>query len=350
MWPLTGTEDRSERTPNPVRAAIALAIFSAGLGVGYLLKSSIPPKPLDVEIRAGRRGFTNPLLDCEVGSYRPGRELRSFEDELGRRVAQVLERKTAASVALYFRDLDNGPWYGVHENEPFTPASLLKVPTIMACLKQAERDPAFLRRQIRYEGLPEKEGIGDFTAEVPLEKGRTYTVEELIVQVAAYSDNYAVALLDTVVDREILRRLFSYLGLDAELVTNPLKRADISPKEYGDLFRVLYNASYLNQEMSERALTYFTLSSYRDGLVAGAPPGTVVAHKFGVLTETVAGQDVVQLHDCGIVYQPERPYFLCIMTRGSDEAALAGVIQSLSAFVHEQVVRTPEEVTGGELP
>jgi len=332
------------------RVLIASSILFTGIVAGYVLKTVTTPKDQDVEIRAGHRVFTNPLLDCEVATYRTGRELSPFRTDLERRVTGILAAREAEVISLYFRDLDNGPWYGINEDQLFTPGSLLKVPTIIACLKQAELDPAFLRKGIRYEGLPDKEGIGAFPTEVTLQKGRTYTVGELIEHVAAYSDNYAVALLDAVVDRGVLTRIFRDLGFEPQLVAEPLQRALISTNNYGHLFRVLYNASYLNQEMSEKALEYFSRSTYRDGLVAGVPPGTVVSHKFGVFTESVAGRPVVQLHDCGIVYHPRRPYFLCIMTRGGDEASQAAVISSLSRFVYERIDQPDPELVGGGVP
>lgn len=324
------------------RSLLAVLLFAAGVAVGYALRDApraAPPDPdaPDRQIRPGRVGFTNPLLDCEVTSYVRGRELPSFKKELEAHVAGFVARGEAEEVALYFRDLDNGPWSGIREKETFTAASLLKVPLLMACLLQAETDPGFLRSTIRYEGLLEKEGVGGFVAESPLVVGRAYTVEDLIEQVAVYSDNYAAQLLDDRVNRDILGRLYRDLGLDPELVRDPLKPAAISPKAYGQLFRVLYNASYLNRENSEKLLAALSRAAYADGLVAGVPPGTVIAHKFGVNTLLPPGPGQAQLHDCGIVYEPKRPYFLCVMTRGSAEQPLAGVIAETSRFIWERI-------------
>ena len=40
-----------------------------------------------------------------------------------------------------------------------------------------------------------------------------------------------------------------------------------------------------------------------------------------------------QLHDCGIVYLPGRPYFLCVITEGRDADTLAEVIREISRDV-----------------
>jgi hypothetical protein len=41
-----------------------------------------------------------------------------------------------------------------------------------------------------------------------------------------------------------------------------------------------------------------------------------------------------QLHDCGIVYAPGKPYLICIMTRGSDFKRLSPVIAQISKQVY----------------
>jgi hypothetical protein len=60
-----------------------------------------------------------------------------------------------------------------------------------------------------------------------------------------------------------------------------------------------------------------------------------VAHKYG---ERGIYEDTqltgIELHDCGIVYAPGSPYYLCVMTRGKDTSKLAKVIASISAAVY----------------
>jgi hypothetical protein len=47
------------------------------------------------------------------------------------------------------------------------------------------------------------------------------------------------------------------------------------------------------------------------------------------------------MHDCGIVYYPERPYFLCVMTKGYEFKRLAAVIRVMSRAVYREVDRRP---------
>lgn len=321
----------------------ALAVFALACGVaGFALRGlRTPPVDGDFAIHRGRRHLVNPLLDCEISGYRHGRELRPFQDEINALVGKLIEARTADRISVYFRDLDNGPWFGIREDETYTPASLLKVPVVIAALAQAERDPAFLAREVRFYGLPGGPIRGGYVPEDTLAAGRTYTVEDLVHRTAALSDSTAVALLAQQLDPELLGRVFTDLGLPPEyaVLKGP---AAISARIYGQLFRVLYNASYLGPELSDLALTHFAGSTFTQGLVGGVPAGTVVAHKFGILAlpwQKGAGQ----LHDCGIVYHPSRPYFLCVMTEGGDVDRLAAGIREISRAVHDEVSRQASE-------
>jgi beta-lactamase class A len=110
----------------------------------------------------------------------------------------------------------------------------------------------------------------------------------------------------------------------------------VSVHGYSGLFRILYNASYLNRNMSEKALQLLSLQDFPQGIVAGVPKGTVVAAKFG---EKARGVDEKyhQLHEFGIVYHPKHAYILGIMTRGNDFEALSGVIRQISKLVYTEI-------------
>lgn len=321
-------------------AALLVATgFAAGLVAGLALQGGKAPAPLlrlDYEVRGGHRGLINPLLDCEVGHLPPGSELRPFEEKIRRLTDSFVDAGKAARISVYFRDLDNGPWFGVRESETFTPASLMKAVLIMAALAQAEEDPAFLAATMRYDGLPDDNAFGRPESPEPLVRGRRYTAEDLIRRTAVYSDNFAMISLGRMVRKESMRGVLSALGYPEELADRPDHTVALSPRTYGQIFRVLYNATVLSRPMSERALEYFAVSSFPDGLVAGVPPGTTVAHKYGLyLTTNRPGEG--QLHDCGIVYHPGRPYFLCVMSSGSDVRLLTESIRDVSRAVYEEV-------------
>jgi beta-lactamase class A len=66
-----------------------------------------------------------------------------------------------------------------------------------------------------------------------------------------------------------------------------------------------------------------------DGIPAGLPAGTVVAHKTGEITRIH--------HDAAIVYGP-RPYVLVVLVRGVPERRTsAALIASIARAVHDAV-------------
>lgn len=279
--------------------------------------------PADVRYR-----LLNPLFATDPGAEFS--ELRPFNDKLKALVEDRKRAGLASQVSVYFRDLENGPVFGVGIDEKFSPASLLKVPLMMAALKEAEADPALLSRRLRNEH-PEL-ARSDFNGHA-LERGKDYSVDELLRAMIAASDNNAVVMLRTVIADAALNAVFRDFGL----IIPEVRTMDdsMTVREYSAFFRILYNASYLDKAMSQKALEYLIAGDFNRGLVAGVPPGTVVAHKFG--ERSFFDSKTKQLHDCGVVYHPSQHYVLCVMSRGDDFDRLSSVIRDVSALVYKEV-------------
>jgi len=110
----------------------------------------------------------------------------------------------------------------------------------------------------------------------------------------------------------------------------------MSPEIYSRLFRALYNATYLPDIESEQAFELLSQTDFNGGLVQGISASMTVAHKFGEHTEVENGKTIDrELHDCGIVYYPNQPYFLCVMTRGQDFPTLEKIIGNISKSVFD---------------
>ena len=60
-----------------------------------------------------------------------------------------------------------------------------------------------------------------------------------------------------------------------------------------------------------------------------------VAHKFGV--RNLDAETLKQFHDCGIVYYPDHPYLICIMTRAKDLDDGIQFLREVSRRVYEEV-------------
>ncbi|MDD2680881.1 MAG: class A beta-lactamase-related serine hydrolase [Patescibacteria group bacterium] len=277
------------------------------------------------EIHQSGYKYISPLLECANPSSLNKSKL---EEELQDIIHKHREEKNITSASLYLRDLNNGFWLEINEDEQFTPASLLKVPLMIAYLKLAESDPDSLNNK-----LTAIENNKSTTQNIPpahkLEIGQEYTVMDVIKAMIIYSDNAASDTLIANINPNDLQNIYLDLNIRAPKGTDTENYMNI--QEYSSFFRILYNASYLNKEMSEQALKILSLSQYNHGLRATIPANIVIAHKFGERDFA----DAKQLHDCGIIYKKDNPYLLCIMTRGFDFNNMSMPIQELSNLIYK---------------
>ena len=274
--------------------------------------------------------FISPLLDCS-----DQRSLDLNVNTLKGRLEKLIEESRSSNkvnhVSVYFRDLNNGPWLGYNEKEKFSPASLMKVPLLMAYLKLAQTDDGILTKKltaISFDSLADQ----NIEPEIKIEVGKEYEVEDLLERMIIYSDNAAAQTLlsyNKIIENE-LDFIYRDLGFNLLSWSDEGYENYMTVKEYSSFFRILYNSSYLSREMSERALKLLSQTDYTFGLKAGVDEKTVVSHKFG---ERIIF-DTKQLHDCGIVYKQEKPYLLCLMTRGDDLEKMKEVIRDISQLFY----------------
>jgi beta-lactamase class A len=214
---------------------------------------------------------------------------------------------------------------------------------MMAYFKEAETHPAILSQGIRFtSAVQDLIGVIPYDHGTQLRLNKIYVASDLIDRMIISSDNGATYALISRLADGVLDKIFHELRLK-----NPQELGrdyTISSKEYALFYRALYNATYLNRTMSERALALLSKTDFADGLVAGVPHGIVVSHKYGEAVVGAGTRDQsVELHDCGIIYHPTSPYLLCVMTRerGVDlnaafERARA-LVQGISGAVYESV-------------
>jgi beta-lactamase class A len=329
-------------------------VLLMGIGIGgfltYLKLKSNTNNLLKIRaIRSSQNGLINPLVEYEISSSFYDKALKLFREDIQKVVDEKIKNKQADEIAVYFRSLNNGPWFGIKEDDAFFPASLMKVPLMIAYYKWTEEDPNILKKEIKYDDsyfkmLGNFNDFQYFKSENPIEVGKTYTVEELIERMIINSDNNAKNLLILNLDTpERLFKIYTDLGLAS--VPELRGTGDIlSVHEYATFFRVLYNASYLSKDLSQKALKLLTETNFKQGLVGKLPQDIQIAHKFGEHQDD--NDQYKQLHDCGIVYYPSYPYLICFMTRGQSFDDLTKVIQDLSLEVynniHEQIQRDGE--------
>lgn len=311
---------------------LSVSLLIVGLIAGILavetyekmhLSTSAPTTQVRVDMPQYK--YINPLLysDTPRDDAAPYNSLmKVFESD----VSSSTRNGVVTNMSVYYRDLDTGHWTGVNENELYRPSSMLKVVVLMAVLQVAEQDPSFLTKQVYYASTDHSD---QYYKPAQLPSGY-YTIQRLVNAMIIDSDNDALSTLqsDPHVGSEF-NDMYALFRLPQVSTSSP---DFMSPKSYSVLFRSLYNSTLFPWSLSEQILDLLTHTTFTAGLVAGVPAGTTVAHKFGENTGTAPDGTIVEreLHDCGIIYYPHHPYFLCVMTQGADFGALGNAIAAIS--------------------
>jgi len=310
---------------------IALAFLTGG-AIGWLVGSSsgnnVQPASGALRLTDPEHKLISPLL---LGTS--GMEDKDIADKLKIETYDLLNLPNMKNISIYFRDMKTGVWAGINEDTEYNPASLLKVPIMIAWYKKAEDTPGLLATRLVYQKPVDPAA----EAGTILKPGASYSIKELISYMIKQSDNGAKDLLLVNLDDATINSVFSDLGIK-EWGIGASDSVHISPAIYSRFLRILYNASYLNRDDSEEALELLSSTSFDSGIVAGVPDGTAVAHKFGEYEDPEV--TIAELHDCGIVYHPTHPYLLCVMTRGTasvDVKDLEKVLKVTSQAVYNLV-------------
>src|SRR5262249_43005313 len=159
-------------------------------------------------------------------------------------------------------------WIGINQADTYYPASLLKVPVMIAYMKEAEDDPGLMNRWLSYD--PSVLPADPYEATSTLITGHEYTVSDLLADMITRFDNGATFTLLNHINPEFLNAVYTSLG-----IPNPGDDSatyQISTRTYAFFFRILYNATYLSDASSEKALDLLSQATFGGGLVAGVPP------------------------------------------------------------------------------
>lgn len=321
---------------------IVLLLIVISFAAGYKVSSSTQNQKYLSSTKETRKSFNydyiNPLLECDDNNISQDKNLTSLKKSIQFIINQEIGNNKITFGAVYYRDLNNGPWMSINSDTLFSPASLVKVPVMIAYLKAAEDDPSILQKKI----INSKEfdySQQNIAPTQTLERDKEYTVDDLIKRMIIYSDNGAYELLLDNIDNMKIYQVYLDLDVDISKAQDDPNGNIISVSGYASFFRILYNASYLSKEMSEKALALLTQTEFYNGLVAGVPLNIKVAHKFGERQFLPSLEK--QLHDCGIVYSPAKPYLLCVMSRSESFENAANFIKEVSKTIYDHQI-TPE--------
>jgi beta-lactamase class A len=234
-------------------------------------------------------------------------------------------RKSGADVGVAFRTLDGGAEWLFRADEPFHAASTMKVPVLIELFHQRRQgklkleDALGVKNEFRsvvdgsiYRLDPSDDSETDLYRAV----GQTRTVAQLCELMITVSSNLATNLLIEKLGVDHIRATVHSLRADGMNVLRGVE--DGKAFEQGlnntttargllQLLDAIARGKAVDQQSSRQMIEILERQSFNDGIPAGLPAGTRVAHKTGEITRIH--------HDAGIVFAP-RPFVLIILIHG----------------------------------
>lgn len=253
--------------------------------------------------------------------------------------------RSGAEVAVAFESLDSRAAWFLRADEPFHAASTMKVPVLIELYRQAHEDKLRLGDAlvIRNEfhsladgSLYALDPVDDSEAELYRAVGSTRTLAELSDLMITVSSNLATNLLIERLGVDNIQRGVHVLGADGMRVLRGVEDAKAFQQGLNNtttahglarLMEAIARGQAVDSASSEAMRATLMRQTFNDGIPAGLPAGTAVAHKTGEITR-------IQ-HDAAIVYAP-RPFVLVILTRGiadpkESSALIANIARQLYA-------------------
>ena len=258
---------------------------------------------------------------------------------------------SGAEVAVALRTLDGRYEVLIDPDVRFHAASTMKVPVMIELFRQASARrlsldaPLLIRNEFRsiVDGSTYVLSEGaDSDKLVYASAGKTMTLRQLNELMITVSSNFAANLLIEHVGVENVRSTVARLGAGGMDVLRGVEDQKAFDKGLNNsttaralmtLFEKLGRGQAVSRKADGEMIAVLGRQTFNDGIPAGVPSKTAVAHKTGNITRIH--------HDAGIVFA-KRPYVLVVLVRGiEDQKESAALIAQLSKAVYESVRQNP---------
>ena len=263
------------------------------------------------------------------------------------RLEARIARAPATAVGLYYRSLGRADSMLIGANLRLHAASTMKIPVMIQLFRDADAGLVRLDDSIRVhatfpslaDGSPfttRKEDDSDSTLYVRIETRAS--LRELLDLMITRSSNLATNILIERVGAERAQRTARMLGAWSMQVLRGVEdgaayRAGLNntttARDLGALLGAIADGRAASRSACDSMLAILGRQEFNEGIPAGVPPGTRVAHKTGWIGEVV-------YHDAAIVYPASGGrYVLVIVTGGIKEDTVAHhLVADLSRLVY----------------
>ena len=234
---------------------------------------------------------------------------------------------------FFYKNLETGETINWNENEKFIPASVIKLPVMMAIFKMAERGEADLYEKIRIrheQKMPSCGALNSFTDEPEID---ILTLCSLMITI---SDNTATNVLISHFGTEKLNRKFAQMGLEDTRVNRLLFDMEASkkgiqncatPKETAFLLEELHCGRFVSEKVSEAIKEILLRQQINHKIKEKLPPGTRAAHK--------TGEDDYISNDAGIIYASQ-PFIFSFFSNDTKVSEVNSFMRDAAAELFER--------------
>ncbi|HEX7150012.1 MAG TPA: serine hydrolase [Thermoanaerobaculia bacterium] len=258
----------------------------------------------------------------------------SSQDGLAIRVDRILAAHPQQTIAVAMLDLRDGSTFARNEREVFHAASTMKVPVMLGVFEAITRGELRLDQPVPvhneftsiFDGSRYSlESREDSDQSLYDSIGREVALEELVRRMIVRSSNLATNLVIERLGAPRVMALMKQIGANDIQVLRGVEddkayhagmNNTTTAHDLMLIFRTIAVGEAISREASSTMTAILLAQEHNDGIPAGLPTGTRVAHKTGSITAIS--------HDAGIVYRPDgSAYVLVVLTRGfkdGDEA------------------------------
>lgn len=273
-------------------------------------------------------------------------------DDLEGRLRERIARSEAEVVGVYFKDLTTRDSVLLNADARVHAASMMKVPVLIQLFRDAQAGRLSLSDSLTLthtfssivDDSPYELG-DDSDTTLYARVGQPESIRRLAELMITVSSNLATNMLIERVDAERVQRTMRELGADSIAVLRGVEdikayRAGLNntttARDMGVIFTAIAEERAADVESCREMVEILARQQFNEGLPAGLPAGTKVAHKTGSITEI--------RHDGGIIYPDGRgPYVLVVLTKGIEDADTADrLIADIARLVHTWIVSTAE--------
>ena len=272
------------------------------------------------------------LPKLSIPTYRKGpiviEKDKTELDEKAKQATSFFKKNTkslSGVYGLYVVRLNSGVGYGVNENDIFEPASLNKLPVMLAMYIEVENNNLDLETTYVLKDSDKVAGSGSLYGKP---EGYELTYRDILSYMGKESDNTAANIAKTFLGEEKIKQAIGIVGMNDTVVIGENQKT--TPYDIGVFFKKLWEGDIVSKKHRDELLGFITDTIYEKWLAAGIPSSIDVAHKYGRETHVV--------NDAGIIFADE-PFIMVLLSKGVVENEADKAFPELSKIIYDQELR-----------